>query len=126
MRYAYLIFIGLGCIGLLQAKNSEVSAYEKELYLTPGGKYTLEDIRLNGNMTRSQKFKDFVSKHNRNPQSGDLVCPITLAKVHPQCSWIIGGKSYQFCSPSCIDAFLTAAKKSPEEIEDPAFYSIPK
>ena len=92
----------------------------------PGGKYTLDDIRANGNLTRSQKFKDFVSSHNLKPQSGDLICPISLSKAHPQCSWIIGGKSYQFCCPSCIDEFLTAAKKSPEEIEDPEFYSIPK
>jgi hypothetical protein len=106
-----------------QQKNiSSVSEYENQLYLTPGGKYTTEDIHANGKMTRSQKFKDYISSHNLHVQTGDFICPITLVKANPACTWIIGGRSYQFCCPSCIDEFLALAKKSPQEIHDPEHY----
>lgn len=116
----------LSCVISLQVLATtcvEISEYERDLYLTPGGKYTQEDIRSNGNMTRSQKFKDFVSSHNPRPASGDQVCPITSVKTHPQCTWIIGGKTYAFCCPSCIDEFLTLAKKTPHVIKDPQSYT---
>ncbi len=123
-----ICLITCGCLGL-HAKSPkeksiqvEVSEYEKELYLSPAGKYTMEDILANGSMTRSQKFKDYISSHNPNPKTGDLVCPISSTKTNPQCSWVIGGKAYQFCCPSCIDEFLALAKSSPAQIKDPEFY----
>lgn len=94
----------------------------RELYLTPGGKYTDDDIKANGSVTADAKFKGVMSKHDFKPQAGDAICPITMTKVNPKFVWIIGGKSYQFCCPPCIDEFVLLAKKSPEQIEDPSFY----
>jgi hypothetical protein len=127
-----LVLLSLGSIHL-QAKNAktkpltiEISEYEKELYLTPAGKYTLDDIAANGNLTRSQKFRDYVSSHKPQLNKGDAICPISSTKANPTCTWTIGGKSYQFCCPSCIDEFVALAKKSPEQIQDPAYYVMLK
>jgi len=127
-----LVLLSLGFIPL-QAKNAktkpltiEISEYEKELYLTPAGKYTLDDIAANENLTRSQKFRDYVSAHNPQPKKGDTICPISSTKANSSCTWTIGGKSYQFCCPSCIDEFVSIAKKSPEQIQDPDYYIMLK
>ena len=73
------------------------AAKERELYLTPGGKYTSADIAANGNMTASQKFKGIPSAHDMNPAEGDRICPVTLTKANPEFTWIINGQPYQFC-----------------------------
>ena len=98
------------------------NASEKELYLEPGGLYSLEDIEANGKLTATQKYAGFVPEHNTNPKPGDPVCPITQTQANPQCSWIIGGHTYLFCCPPCIDEFLAKAKNSPNQIEMPAAY----
>jgi hypothetical protein len=95
-------------------------AEERALYLTPGGKYTAADIAANDNMTASQKFDGAKASHDLNPKPGDKICPITLTKANPKFTWIVGGKSYEFCCPPCIDEFVKLAKdggdiKSPEE-----------
>jgi YHS domain-containing protein len=95
---------------------------EKLLYLTPGGIYTLADIIANGEMTRSERFVGFIAKHNSRPKPGDQICPITLTVANPKCFWIIGGKTYYFCCPPCIDEFLTLAKEQPEQILAPEEY----
>jgi YHS domain-containing protein len=95
---------------------------ETKLYLTPGGKYTREDIRANGNMTAPQKFKGLRPSHDLKPKSGDKICPITLTKANPQFSWIIGGKTYEFCCPPCVDEFVARAKTMPEDIKEPEYY----
>ena len=132
MQWLMTLCLFLLCVKNLDliAKNAkinpvlvEISEYEKELFLTPAGKYTMEDILANENLTRSQKFKDYISAHNPQPKKGDRICPISLTKANPSCTWIIGGKSYQFCCPFCIDEFLTLAKKSPEQIKDPEHYT---
>lgn len=97
-------------------------AEARELYLTPGGLYTEADIKANGSVTAGAKFKGVMSKHDFKPKAGDAICPITLTKVNPQFTWIIGGKTYQFCCPPCIDEFVLLAKTSPEQIKDPSFY----
>jgi YHS domain-containing protein len=117
-----VICFWLVCLYGAHGNADQVSDYEKRLYLTAAGKYTEEDISANGSMTPSQKFKEFVSAHAL-PESGDKTCPITGSKAHPQYTWIIGGHSYQFCSPSCIDEFLLLAKEHPEEIKEPGHYT---
>ncbi len=92
---------------------------ERDLYLTPGGHYTAADIAANGNATASQKFKGIKSAHDMNPKSGDRICPITKTKANPKFSWIIAGKSYEFCCPPCIDEFLKTAKDSTNSLPDP-------
>lgn len=99
-----------------------VGAEEKTLFLTPGGKYTEADIKANGNMTPSQKYDVTGWPHDLKPSSGDKICPITLTKANPNCTWIIGGKKYEFCCPPCIDSFVDLAKTDPDRIKDPETY----
>jgi len=105
---------------LFTAGHAEIS--EKELYLTPGGKYSQKDIIANGEMTRSQKFASFKASHNPNPKTGEKICPVTLTKANSECTWVVDGKDYQFCCPICIDEFLLLAKEHPDQIKDPEFY----
>lgn len=95
---------------------------ERKLYLTPGGLYTQADIEANGNVTASKKFAAFNAAHDLKPKAGDKLCPVTLTKANPQCSWIVGGKTYEFCCPPCVDEFVTLAKTKPEEVKDPEHY----
>lgn len=95
---------------------------EKKLYLTAGGKYTEADIKANGGMTATQKFKGLTSSHNMFPKEGDQICPVTKTKANPKFTWIVDGKSYQFCCPPCVDEFVTMAKERPEEMKTPDDY----
>ena len=95
---------------------------EKSLYLTPGGRYTQADIEANGSVTASQKFATFQAKHDLNPKVGDKICPVTLTKANPKCSWVVGGKSYEFCCPPCVDEFVKLAKSKPEDVKEPDQY----
>lgn len=94
----------------------------RELYLTPGGLYTVADIQANGNVTAEQKFKGFQAKHDLKPKVGDKICPVTLTKANPECAWIIGGHTYEFCCPPCVDEFVALAKSKPEEVQPPDHY----
>jgi YHS domain-containing protein len=95
---------------------------ERKLYLTPGGKYTAEDIKANGGQTASEKFRGLTASHDLRPRPGDKICPITLTKASSKFSWVVGGKSYQFCCPPCVDEFVQTAKDHPEEIKEPQDY----
>jgi YHS domain-containing protein len=95
---------------------------ESQLYLTPGGKYTLADIAANGNVTASVKFKGIPSTHDNKPKPGDRICPISMTKANPKFTWIVEGKSYQFCCPPCVDEFVKTAKERPDELKDPDTY----
>ncbi len=92
---------------------------ERELYLTPGGRYTAADIAANGNMTASQRFKGIKSEHDMKPKVGDMLCPISGTKANSKFTWIIDGKPYEFCCPPCVDEYLTSAKASTEPLPDP-------
>ena len=95
---------------------------EAQLYLTPGGIYSVADIEANGRQTASQKFKGFRAAHDLKPKTGDKICPVTLTKANPKVSWIVGGKTYEFCCPPCVDEFVALAKESPDEILAPEEY----
>ena len=95
---------------------------EQKLYLTPGGKYTEADIQANGNRVASVQFKGLKARHDVKPQPGDKLCPISQTKANPQFSWVVGGQTYEFCCPPCVDEFITLAKEKPEEIMSPEFY----
>lgn len=95
---------------------------ERELYLTPGGKYTDRDIAANGGITASRKFAGFRATHDPDPKPGDRICPITETRANPACTWIVGGKTYEFCCPPCVDEFLRQAKERPGSIGDPDSY----
>lgn len=95
---------------------------EQRLYLEPGGHYTAADIEANGKVTPYQKYRGIPSTHDMNPKPGDQICPITQTKANPKFVWIIGGKSYQFCCPPCIDEFLEKAKTGNEALPDPSTF----
>jgi hypothetical protein len=95
---------------------------ERKLFLTPGGMYTEADIRANGNQTASEKFKGQMASHDSKPKKGDRLCPITLTKANPKFTWVVGGKTYEFCCPPCVDEFVKAAKENPGEIKTPESY----
>lgn len=95
---------------------------ERQLYLTAGGKYTDADIKANGGVTASQKFKGLTSSHNMFPKEGERICPVTQTKANPKFTWIVDGKPYQFCCPPCVDEFVTMAKERPEELKAPDDY----
>lgn len=95
---------------------------ERKLYLTAGGKYTEADIKANGGVVASQKFRGLKAEHDLKPMPGEKICPVTLTKANPKFSWVIGGKTYEFCCPPCVDEFVALAKEKPEEIKDPEAY----
>jgi hypothetical protein len=95
---------------------------ERQLYLTPGGKYTEADIKANGGVTASEKFKGVMAAHDLKPKAGDKLCPITLTKANPKFTWVVGGKPYEFCCPPCVDEFVKTAKETPAEIKGPEDY----
>jgi hypothetical protein len=95
---------------------------ERRLYLTPGGLYTEADIAANGRRTASDQFKGFRAKHDSHPKAGDRVCPVTNTKAHPDCRWVVGGKTYTFCCPPCVDEFVRQAKEKPGTIRAPDEY----
>jgi len=102
--------------------RSHAKDAEKKLYLTPGGIYTESDIKANGSMTATQKFKGLKAQHDLKPKPDDKICPITLTKANPKFSWVIDGKTYEFCCPPCVDEFVGLSKESPNEIKPPEFY----
>jgi hypothetical protein len=90
---------------------------ERTLYLTPGGKYTQEDIDRNGATVPSVKFKGVLTEHDDNPKVGDRICPISKTKANEEFAWVIGGETYTFCCPPCIDEYVTKAKERPDELK---------
>jgi hypothetical protein len=105
-----------------ESPDKVVGEAEKTLYLTPGGLYSEADIQANGGQTASQKYRGFKPRHDLKPKPGDKVCPITVTKANPQCTWVVGGKTYEFCCPPCIDEFVQQAKDKPGEIKQPQDY----
>jgi YHS domain-containing protein len=95
---------------------------EKALFLTPGGKYTAADIIANGNQVAAIKYRGLRAAHDMHPKPGDRLCPITNTVASEKFAWIIGGKSYRFCCPPCIEEFVKTAKEKPETLRDPETY----
>lgn len=95
---------------------------EAEVYLKPGGIYTAADIKANGDTTVSAKYKDLKVSHDLKPVAGDRLCPVTLTKANPDLKWVIGGKTYTFCCPPCVEEFVALAKTNPDEVKAPETY----
>ncbi len=100
----------------------KASDEERELFLTPGGKYTAADIQANGNTVPSVKFKGIRPAHDDNPKSGQKICPISKTLASPKFPWVIGGKTYEFCCTPCIEEFVDKAKTKSDEVLDPSAY----
>jgi YHS domain-containing protein len=95
---------------------------EETLFLTPGGLYTPADIAANGGTRPTVKYKGIRASHDDNPKPGDTICPISKTKANPKFTWVIGGKTYEFCCIPCIEEFLVTAKEKPGEVKDPSGY----
>jgi hypothetical protein len=110
------------------AKRSEeevAEAYkadQRRIYLTPGGKYTEDDIAASGRATAAAKYRGRHSKHETLARPGDRVCPITGFKASAAVVWWVSGCAYQFCCQPCIDDFVLLAKEQPAEIRKPEDY----
>ena len=103
--------------GMRMGTGSQLSdEAERVLYLTPGGRYTEADIAANGPILPSQRYRGFQARHDFNPQSGDTLCPISRTKANSACTWIIGGQTYEFCCPPCIDELVRLAKEQPGQL----------
>ena len=95
---------------------------ERSLFLTPGGAYTAADIAANGATVPTVKYKGVRAQHDDNPKPGDKICPISKTKANPKFTWVVGGKTYEFCCIPCIEEFVVLAKENPGEVKDPKDY----
>lgn len=98
------------------------TAEERELFLTPGGLYTAADIAANGNTIPTEKYKGIRAQHDDNPKPGEKICPISKTKANPTFTWVIGGKTYEYCCIPCIEEFVVLAKEKPGTVKDPKEY----
>lgn len=95
---------------------------EQKLFLTAGGIYTAADIKANGDTVPTVKYKGIRAQHDDNPKAGEKICPISKTKANPKFTWVIGGKTYEFCCIPCIEEFVVLAKEKPNEVKAPGEY----
>lgn len=95
---------------------------EAKLFLTPGGKYTAADIEANGKTIPAVKYNGIRPTHDSHPKPGQKICPISETVSNPKFTWVIGGKTYEFCCIPCIEEFVAQAKEKPDQVKDPAEY----
>lgn len=100
----------------------EFRAEEEKLHLSPGGRYTAADIKANGSVIASEKYEGAAFTHELTAKPGDRLCPVTLARADRRFAWAVGGRSYFFCCPPCIDEFVQLAKERPAAIRSPEEY----
>jgi YHS domain-containing protein len=95
---------------------------EAKLFLTPGGKYTAADIAVNGKTIPAVKYNGIRPTHDSHPKPGQKICPISETVSNPKFTWVIGGKTYEFCCIPCIEEFVAKAKEKPDQVKDPSEY----
>ncbi|MSR80665.1 MAG: hypothetical protein EXS11_08055 [Gemmataceae bacterium] len=96
---------------------------EIAIVFSPGGKYTKADIKANGKVLPSVKYKGVLVSNEVKSKPGDTTCVHSGQKFHVSVvSWIIAGKKYEFCCPECIDEVILIAKNTPEKLKPPEFY----
>lgn len=95
---------------------------EKKVFLTPGGLYTEADIAANGRAIPVVKYRGIKAAHDTKAKPGENICPISETKANPKFTWVIGGKTYEFCCVPCIEEFVGTAKEKPGEIKPPEAY----
>jgi len=104
----------------MPAKRADSEA--DELFSKPGGLYTEADIKANGTKPPGEKYKGIKSKHDAEAKPGDKICPISETLANPQFTWVIGGKTYEFCCTPCIEEFVALAKEKPQNVKPPEAY----
>jgi hypothetical protein len=106
----------------LRMPSQVIEAEEQDLFRSPGGIYSLADIASNGELLPSQRYAKLQTSHDYSPRTGETICPITRTKANRECTWIVGGRSYEFCCPPCISEFVRQAKEQPGNILSPQEY----
>jgi YHS domain-containing protein len=117
--------IGFGNEVLAHADSMPVkktTEEERKLFLTPGGLYTAADVEANGKTIPAVKYNGIRPTHDSHPKPGQKICPISETVSNPKFTWVIAGKTYEFCCIPCIEEFLATAKEKPAEIKDPSAY----
>ena len=76
----------------------------------------------NGNTVPTVKYKGVRPTHDDNPKTGQKICPISKTLANPKFTWVVGGKTYEFCCIPCIEEFVDKAKEKPDEVLDPSAY----
>ncbi len=104
----------------MPAKRTDAAA--RTVFGSPGGLYTAADIQANGPKLPDEKYKGIKSKHDAEAKAGDKICPISETLANPQFTWVVGGKTYEFCCVPCVEEFVSAAKEKPEGIKPPDAY----
>jgi YHS domain-containing protein len=98
------------------------TAREIDLFLKPGGIYTLADIEKNGGVVPAVKFAGVAFDHDDDLKPGDKICPVTVNKADEKCVWWVNGQQYTFCCPPCLEKFVKQAKTTPEKVKAPGEY----
>lgn len=108
-----------------QKEMDAADAKARILFGTPGGAYTAEDIKLNGNWTPWERFHKVAFQPNLKPFPTQPIDPIMRTKTHNAFNWYIGGKVYHFCSVPTLEEFVMRAKKDPSSVRPPEEYVQP-
>lgn len=103
-------------------QNARYEQEQRQIYLTARGRYTEDDIAAAGRQTAAAKYPRSHLTHELRPRAGDRLCPTSRVKANANFAWRVGGKTYVFCCPPCIDDFVRAAKERPAEVLDPEAY----
>lgn len=92
---------------------------EKELVMKPRAGYTLADVEAAGGAIPSAKYKGMKAGHTMRANRGDRLCPVSRIKADSRITWVVKGKTYEFCCSPCIVDFVSLAKERPEAIVAP-------
>lgn len=96
--------------------STTAAEVERKLVLKPGGRYLQSDIDAAKGDSPSMKYKNVESAHTTLLAPGDPLCPVTRLRADSRLTWVVGGKTYQFCCPPCIVEFVALAKEHPDEL----------
>jgi len=101
-------------VGLADAKA-------KEVFGTPGGAYTTEDIRVNGLVPPSIRFNNVTFTYTLKPLPGQPYDPILKTRSSGAFDWSVCGQIYHFASIPSLEEFVMRAKKD-KSILPPSAY----
>lgn len=100
----------------------EAEAKAKEVFGTPGGAYTKEDIAKNGTIPPAQRFGDVQFLYTMKAFPGQATDPILGTKVSGAFDWYVGGQCYHFASVPSLEEFVMRAKKDPSSVMPASHY----
>lgn len=102
-------------VGLADAKA-------KDLFDTPGGAYTAEDIKVNGLVPPSIRFNAVIVPYIIKGIPGQPIDPILKTRSCGAYDWSVGGQIYHFASVPSLEEFVMRAKADPKSVLPPSAY----